>query len=115
MIKRTGKSAILHRVVESKGILYLAGTTADDVSVGMEDQTRQICKKLDAMLESAGSDKTKLLSAQIFVTDISKKEEMNSAWKEWLPSEVFPSRACIGVASLGTASTLIEIVITAEA
>ena len=113
MIQRTGSSKVLHRVVEANNTLYLSGITADNLDVGMEGQTQQICKKLEDVLASVDSDKTKLLSAQIFITDMAAKEEMNKIWTEWLSPEDLPARATIGVASLGKPKTLIEIVVTA--
>lgn len=115
MIKRIEKTKIMHRVVVSNGIAFLGGIIADDVSVGMKEQTAQICKKLDAVLAMAGSDKTKLLSAQLFITDMKAKDAMNAAWLEWLDGNDLPARATIGVADLGDPSILIEVVVTAAA
>lgn len=113
MIKRIEKTKIMHRVVEHGGTLYFGGLVADDRTVGMADQTRQICRKIDALLAAAGSDKSKLLSAQIFITDMAGKDAMNEAWLEWLEGGDLPARATIGVADLGTKDTLIEVVVTA--
>ena len=113
MIKRIEKTKIMHRVVVNNGTAYLGGIIADDVSVGMKEQTAQICKKLDAVLAMAGSDKTKLLSAQLFITNMKVKDEMNAAWLEWLDGNDLPARATIGVADLGDPSILIEVVVTA--
>jgi len=113
VIKRIEKTKIMHRVVVNNGTAYLGGIIADDVSVGMKEQTAQICKKLDAVLAMAGSDKTKLLSAQLFITNMKVKDEMNAAWLEWLDGNDLPARATIGVADLGDPSILIEVVVTA--
>lgn len=112
MIKRIEKTKIMHRVVVHNGIAFLGGIIADDVSVGMGEQTAQICKKLDAVLALAGTDKTKLLSAQLFITDMSAKDAMNEAWLSWLDGDDLPTRATLGVADLGK-SVLIEVVVTA--
>ncbi|WP_366658187.1 RidA family protein [Fodinicurvata sp. EGI_FJ10296] len=114
MTKRIEKTKIMHRVVEHGGVLYFGGLVADDMTLGMGDQTRQICAKLDKLLAAAGSDKTKLLTAQIYVTDMGGKNDMNTAWLEWLDDAHLPSRATIGVASLGSPETLIEVVVTAS-
>ncbi|PJR09843.1 RidA family protein [Sinorhizobium meliloti] len=113
MIQRTGQTKIMHRVVEGNGTLYLGGIVADDTAASMEHQTRQICAKIDAVLASAGSDKSKLLSAQLFITDMKAKEAMNKAWTEWLSPDQLPARATIGVADLGSPEILIEVVVTA--
>jgi enamine deaminase RidA (YjgF/YER057c/UK114 family) len=115
VIKRIEKTKIMHRAVEHNGIVFVGGIIADDVSVGMGGQTRQICEKLDTVLAMAGTDKTKLLSAQLYITDMAQKEEMNAAWLEWLDGNYLPARATIGVADLGGPSILIEVVVTAAA
>lgn len=102
----------MHRAVEKDGLVFIAGTTADDVSVGMQGQTEQILAKFDKYLAEAGTDKTRLLSVTIFITDFDKKPEMDAAWKAWLSPESFPTRATVGVANLG-AGTLIEMIATA--
>jgi len=114
MTKRYEPTKIMHRLVEHGGVLYLGGITADDTSVGMREQTSEICGKIDKVLALAGSDKTKVLSAQIFITDMTLKGEMNEAWTAWMAPANLPARATVGVADLGTPSTLIEVVITAH-
>jgi enamine deaminase RidA (YjgF/YER057c/UK114 family) len=115
MVKRFQKGRIMHAAVEHGGVLFLGGIVADDTSLGMADQTRQVCRKIEAVLTKAGSDKTKLLAAQIFVTDMMLKDEMNEAWLEWLAGDDLPARATIGVASLGKPDILLEVVVTAAA
>ena len=112
MTQRYLQTPIMHRVVEHNGIVYVGGTTCDDESLDMAGQTREILAKLDKYLAEAGTDKTKLLSATIFVTDLNKKPEMDKVWKEWIDPSLLPSRATVGVADLGD-TTLIEIVVTA--
>jgi enamine deaminase RidA (YjgF/YER057c/UK114 family) len=104
----------MHRVVVHNGLVFVGGTVADDVSAGLEGQTEQILAKFDEYLMTAGTDKTSLLSATIFLTDLNRKAEMDAAWKRWLPPENFPARATVGVADLGE-DTLVEIMITAAA
>jgi enamine deaminase RidA (YjgF/YER057c/UK114 family) len=113
MIERIKKGKSLHAAVVHNGVVYTAGLGANDITKGMEDQTRQICEKIDTILASAGSDKTKILRAQIFVTDMSKKPDMDRAWLDWLDADDLPGRATIGVADLGDPQRLIEVVITA--
>ena len=113
MTTRHNQTPIMHRVVEHNGIIFVGGTTCDDESLDMTGQTREILAKLDKYLAEAGSDKTKLLSATIFITDMALKPQMDAVWKEWLLPESFPTRATVGVADLG-GNTLIEIVVTAH-
>jgi len=103
---------INHRVVEVDGMLHFGGLVADDLSLDMKGQTEQICGKIDKLLAKVGSSKDKLVTAMLYITDFDQKEGMNDAWLAWLPAEVLPTRATIGVANLGK-NVLIEIVVSA--
>ena len=113
MTNRHLQTPIMHRVVEHNGLVFVGGTTCDDESLDMAGQTREILAKLDTYLAQAGTNKTKLLSTTIFITDMNLKSEMDTVWKAWLSPESFPTRATVGVADLG-GTTLIEIVVTAH-
>jgi enamine deaminase RidA (YjgF/YER057c/UK114 family) len=112
MIKRYGKMAIMHQVVEHEGVLYLAGVVAEDASAGMQGQTEQILTKIDRILAEHGSGKHKILSATAYITDMAQKPAMNEAWTAWFDPDHLPTRATIGVAELGP-NLLIEIVVVA--
>ncbi|WP_112805526.1 RidA family protein [Ensifer sp.] len=112
MAERHLRTPIMHRVVEHNGIVYVGGTTCDDESLDMAGQTREILAKIDRYLAEAGTDKTKLLTATIFVTDLGKKPDMDAVWKAWITPEELPTRATVGVADLG-GDTLIEVVVSA--
>ncbi|MFN8723306.1 MAG: RidA family protein [Rhodospirillales bacterium] len=113
-IVRHGQTPIMHRAVAHGGTLYLGGIVAEDFTLDMEGQTAQVCRKIDAVLASAGSDRSRLLAATIYITDMSMKDKMNAAWTAWLAPDQRPTRATIGVADLGK-GVLIEIVVTAAA
>ncbi len=112
MIKRHIPTRINHRVVEAGGILHFGGLIADDLSLDMKGQTAQICAKIEKLLTEVGSSKEKLVTAMLYITDFDQKDGMNEAWLEWLPAEVLPTRATIGVAELGK-NVLIEVVVSA--
>jgi enamine deaminase RidA (YjgF/YER057c/UK114 family) len=112
MVNRILQTPIMHRIVEHNGTVFLGGLIADDLTLSMGGQTEQICGKLDKLLAEAGTDKTKLLSAMLYVTDMSQKGEMNAAWTKWIAADDLPTRATIGVADLGK-DVLIEVVVTA--
>ncbi|MCW4113446.1 RidA family protein [Aurantimonas sp. MSK8Z-1] len=112
MVKRILQTPIMHRMVEHNGVVYLGGIVADDRSQSMGGQTAQICEKIDALLAEAGTDKTKLLTAMLYITDMSQKDAMNQAWTRWIEAGDLPTRATIGVADLGK-DILIEIVVSA--
>lgn len=111
MINRMDRTPIMHRTVEANGFVFVGGTVADDSSLPMGGQTQQIVDKLDRYLAAAGTDKAKIVAAQLFVTDLTMKGEMNEVWTRWLGADL-PSRATVGVADLGP-GILIEIVVTA--
>ena len=113
MTKRHLPTPIMHRVVEHNGIVFVGGTTCDDESLDMAGQTEEILAKIESYLAQAGSDKTKLLSVTIFITEMNLKPEMDAVWKKWLAPETFPVRATVGVADLG-GDTKIEVVVTAH-
>lgn len=112
MITRTNKTPIMHRSVEHNGAVYFGGVIADDLTASMYGQTADVTRKLDGYLADAGIDKSRVLAATLYLTDLNQKAEMNRAWNEWLASENLPARATLGVADLGP-NVLIEVVITA--
>jgi len=75
--------------------VYLAGQVADDPSAGVAGQTEQILRKVDQLLAGAGTDKTKLLSATIWLADMASYAEMNQVWDAWVSPGNTPARACV--------------------
>ena len=110
-ITRSIRTPIMHRAVEANGFVFVGGTIADDTSVSMGEQTRNIVGKIAGYLREAGSDTSKVVSASIFVTDLSQKKEMDAVWTEFFGDHL-PARATVGVADLG-GGALIEVVVTA--
>lgn len=113
MIQRTGKLPFMHRVVEHKGILYFGGMAADDRSGPASEQMAQITSKIDRLLAEHGSDKTRILTATVFLISMQAKSEINPVWVKWLGDEL-PSRAAVAVADLGD-NVLVEVKIIAAA
>ena len=112
-INRHDLNETMSKVVEHNGVVYVAGNTADDNSVGMKEQTEQVLAKIDGFLAKAGTDKSKLLAATVYVSDMSQKPAMNEAWSAWIDRDNPPTRACVAV-ELGHPNTLVEIVVNAE-
>ena len=77
------------------GVVYLAGQVAEDPSVDVGAQTRQVLAAIDRLLAEAGSDRTRILQAQIFLADISDFAAMNAVWDAWVPSGHTPARATV--------------------
>lgn len=94
------------------GIAYLAGIVADDPVPSVTEQTRQILAKIDRLLAAVGSDKTKLLKASIWLTDINRFNDMNQAWEAWVVKGATPARATVE-ARLANPAHLVEIMIEA--
>jgi enamine deaminase RidA (YjgF/YER057c/UK114 family) len=111
-IIRTSPGKVLSQAVEYHNFVYLAGMTADDTSQDVAGQTKQILAKIDAALETHGTDNTRLLQAQIWVKDIRDRDAMNAVWTAWLPEGGAPVRACVE-ASMADPRLLVEIMVTA--
>ena len=99
------------RAVVHGNVVCLSGIVADDKSLSMKGQTEQVLAKIDALLSTAGTDKSRILSATVYLADIDRKDEMNEAWMEWVDRKNLPARAAIGVAL--TPGTLVEIMVSA--
>ncbi len=95
MIRRLQPETRLAGAVVHGGLVHLAGQVADDTSLDMEGQTADILRQIDALLAEAGTDKSRLLSVQIFITDMSRIGEMNRAWDAWLDPSAKPARATV--------------------
>lgn len=94
------------------GVAYLAGQVAADASLDIRGQTRQVLAAIDALLERAGSDKSKILRAQIFLADLADFSAMNAVWEAWVVAGHTPPRATVQ-ATLAKPQWKIEIVVTA--
>ncbi|HTC11061.1 MAG TPA: RidA family protein [Acetobacteraceae bacterium] len=111
-IIRTDPNKILSKAVEFHGFVYLQGVTAKTNTKDIKGQTAEVLEQIDAILETHGTDKTRLLQAQIWVKDIRDREAMNELWVAWLPEGAAPARACVE-ASLADPRLLVEIMVTA--
>lgn len=111
MIKRIpGAVATRSRAVVHDGIVYTVATSPDK-SPSLYEQTRGALAAIDKNLADAGTNKSRILRATVYITDMSQKGEMNRAWDEWVDAANPPQRACIGVVLDG--KDLVEILITA--
>jgi enamine deaminase RidA (YjgF/YER057c/UK114 family) len=92
--------------------VFLAGQIAADASQDIGGQTRQVLAAIDALLVRAGSDKRKILMAQIYLADIADFAGMNAAWDAWVAPGHTPPRATVQ-AKLARPEWKVEIVVTA--
>jgi len=110
-IKRHKANPLFSAAVEHGGLVYVAGQVADDLTQGVKGQTEQVLKKIDALLTAAGTGKSKILSANVWVTDIRNRDEMNAAWTAWADPANLPARATVE-AKLADPRMLVEIMVT---
>ena len=111
-IIRTGANKVLASAIEYHNFVFLCGMTADDTTLDVVGQTKQVLAKIDAALETHGTDNTRLLQAQIWLKDIRDRDAMNAVWSAWLPEGGAPARACVE-ASMADPRMLVEIMVTA--
>jgi enamine deaminase RidA (YjgF/YER057c/UK114 family) len=93
-------------------IVYLAGQVADDPKADIAAQTRQVLASIDRLLAAAGTDKTHILRANIFLKSIGHFADMNRVWDAWVAQGHAPARATVESA-LATPDYQVEIVVTA--
>jgi len=95
-IERIGAGPRMAQAVVHGDTIYCAGAVADKMAgASVAEQTREILGILDGVLAKAGSDKTKILSATIWLTDIKTFAEMNSVWDAWVVKGHTPARATV--------------------
>lgn len=109
-IARYGENPLFSQAVVHNGTVYLAG----QVSAGRKDcpaseQTREILLKIDALLDSVGSHRGRLLSATIWLTNVDDYQAMNAVWTEWLGSAGKPTRATVCGVQLAAPEYTVEI------
>ncbi|MCX5207761.1 RidA family protein [Kitasatospora sp. NBC_00240] len=112
MIQRFGTGERMSEAVVHNGTVYLAGQVAGDLTQDVEGQTKQVLAAVDGLLAQAGSDKTKVLRAEIFLANVKDFAEMNLAWDAWVPAGTAPARATVE-AQLYRPEVLVEIIVTA--
>ena len=111
-IKRHEPSPILSHAVEHGDTVYLCGLVAKDYGKDVKGQTKEIFEQVDALLAKCGTNKSKILSATIWVTDIRNRAPMNEVWTAWVDPKNLPARACVE-AKLADPRALVEIMVIA--
>jgi len=102
----------MSQIVIHGDTIYLAGQVAADASADITVQTQQVLQKVDDLLAEAGSDNSKILSAQIWIASMGHFAAMNAVWDAWVPDGCAPARACIE-ARLASPELLVEVGIVA--
>ena len=95
-IQRLHTNSRLSQAVIHRGTVYLAGQVGDDMTAGIEQQTRETLAHIERLLAEAGSDTQHILSVTIYLKDIDADfAGMNAVWDQWLPAGVAPARATV--------------------
>lgn len=110
-IQRIETNQRMSGAVVANGFVFLAGQVGEP-GTSVTEQTRSVLSKIEDLLAKAGSDKTRIVSAQIWVADMSDFAEMNAVWDAWVPQGHAPARAT-GESALATPDYKVEIIVTA--
>jgi enamine deaminase RidA (YjgF/YER057c/UK114 family) len=111
IIRFAGLTPTRSRAVVHDGLVFTVAVAPDPVKPSLYEQTVKALARIDESLALCGTDKSKILSAIVYITDMKQKSEMNRAWDEWVDPKNPPMRACIGVDL--EAPHIVEIVVTA--
>jgi len=112
MVQRFDVGARMSEMAVHNGTVYLAGQIADDATQDIQGQTQQVLAAVDALLARAGSDKSRILMAQIFLVDMADFDGMNAVWDDWVAAGHTPPRATVQ-AQLAKPGWKIEMIVTA--
>src|SRR3954452_22440051 len=107
-----GPGPRMSRCVVRGDNVYLCGLTAADTSQDIKGQTAQILERIDHYLREAGTNKSNLLTTNLWIKDMAMFRDMNSVWNEWVDPKNPPARACVR-ADLARPEVLVEIMVTA--
>jgi len=113
-IKRLSPGPRMSQAVICNGMVFVAGQVAEDTTVDVTAQTRQVLAAIDRLLVEAGSDRSRLLAAQIFLADMADFAAMNRVWEAWVVPGQTPARATVQ-AAMAAPGYKVEIVVTAAA
>lgn len=111
-IERLGATARYADAVIHNGVVHLVEVPSSNTG-GIAHQTEEVLASIARRLEALGSDRSRILMATIYLTDLADCDGMNAVWEAWLPAGCAPSRACVKVAGLVDPGWRIEIALTA--
>lgn len=111
-VVRHESSDILSLCVESGNLVWTAGIVAKKLDQDIKGQAAEILREIDRLLAKAGTSKSKVISATIWVSDIRNRAAMNEAWTAWADPKNLPGRACVE-AKLADPRMLVEIAVVA--
>ncbi|WP_250475798.1 RidA family protein [Caballeronia sp. GAFFF1] len=112
-IVRIDTNQRMSRVVKAGGLVFIGGQTSADQTPDIKQQTASVLEKIDGYLDKAGIDRTRLVSAQVWVANIERDfAGMNEVWDAWVPEGCAPARATLQ-AQLASPALLVEIAVVA--
>jgi enamine deaminase RidA (YjgF/YER057c/UK114 family) len=111
-IQRFDVGARISEMAVHNGVAYLAGQVASDATLDAHGQTADVLAQVDALLARAGTHKSRILMAQVFLADLADFPAMNAAWDAWVVPGAAPPRATVQ-ASLAKPEWKVEIVVKA--
>jgi enamine deaminase RidA (YjgF/YER057c/UK114 family) len=111
-VRRIRPGRRMSQAVIHGNTVYLSGLTADPPSGSAREQTARILEQIDQLLKEAGADKSRLLLANVWLSDIRYFDEMNEAWEAWIAKDCAPVRATVE-AKLAGPEYLVEIMVQA--
>lgn len=112
IIRHNPHGGILADAAEFGNLVFVAGQVPDDPTQDITGQTKQVLAAIDAVLAGAGTSKARILSANVWLTDIRNREAMNAVWKAWVDPANLPARATVE-AKLADPRMLVEISVIA--
>ena len=110
-IKRIETGPRMSQAVIHNGIVYLAGQVGKP-GESVTEQTREVLAQIDRLLAECGSDKTRILTAQVWMADMADFAEMNAVWEAWVPAGHTPARAS-GESKLAAPEYKVEVIVVA--
>ncbi len=102
----------MSKIVIHNETIYLCGQVAKDSTANITEQTRSMLEKVNTLLVEAGSDRKHILSATLYIKNMSDFAKMNAVWDDWVIEGYSPARACVE-ASLARAELLVEVSVIA--
>ncbi len=111
-IDRYEADPILSGIAVHGGIVYLAGVAAGDISQDLRGQTDQVLAEIDRLLAIAGSNKSKILRVEVWLSDMANYDAFNAMYQAWLDPDNIPVRACVE-ARLWDDAARVEVMATA--
>ncbi len=111
-IEHIGSTDRMSKIVKHNNTVYLCGQTAGEAKWDITEQTKRCLGKVEQLLKEAGSDKNKILSTTIYISDMKYFTAMNNVWDAWIADSEKPARACVE-ARMARPEILIELSVIA--